>query len=312
MEDDDFTQSILNVIQDTVTSRDFYLQVLAIALTLAVAWVLARAMRKRLGVLRDDSSSDDQVSVSVASDESAASDVSAGRRTVKESAHIFQQRVGSLTYPLRDLIFPALSAMLLGVAVAIMHEFFDQQWLIQLVQGFNFLTLAYIIATRIATSNAVKYFTLFVMSPLIVVYAVGLLGDLVQMLEGVTFDIGNIDFTLYAAARTLVFGAILFWIGRFSNQTGSEFIRRRETLTETAKELALKSFQIGLFVLIALMILQVAGIDLTAARLVWAWGSAYSRSRRILFPALLFCSTVRLPLATTSSLRTAAPARCAS
>lgn len=264
MDDDDFAQSILNVIKETITSPDFYLQVLAIALTMAVAWVLARAIRRRLGMLHEDESSEDQVAVSVASDEAAASDVSGGRRTVKESAQFFQQRVGSLTYPLRDLIFPALSAMLLGVDVAIMHEFFDQQWLIQLVQGFNFLTLAYIIATRIATSHAVKYFTLFVMSPLIIIYAVGLLDDLVNVLEHVSFDIGNIDFTLYAAARTIIFGAILFWIGRFSNQTGSDFIRRRETLTGTTKELALKSFQIGLFVLIALMILQVAGIDLTA------------------------------------------------
>ena len=89
MDDDDFAQSILNVIKETITSPDFYLQVLAIALTMAVAWVLARAIRRRLGMLHEDESSEDQVAVSVASDEAAASDVSGGRRTVKESRAIF-------------------------------------------------------------------------------------------------------------------------------------------------------------------------------------------------------------------------------
>jgi small-conductance mechanosensitive channel len=64
--------------------------------------------------------------------------------------------------------------------------------------------------------------------------------------------------------RTAVFGTVLFWFGRLSNQKGGEFIRRRETLTGTTRELVLKSFQIGIFTLIALMILQIAGIDLTA------------------------------------------------
>lgn len=122
----------------------------------------------------------------------------------------------------------------------------------------------YIAATQVSTNSGVRYFAFFVLSPTIMIYAVGFLDELVSILEGVNINLGNISFTLYALARTVIFGTILFWLGRVSNRKGRDFIRQRQTLTDTTKELVLKAFQIGLFVLIALVIMQIAGIDLTA------------------------------------------------
>ncbi len=234
-------ETLTDLVETTIHSADLYLQIAAVIVTAVVSWLISRFLRRRIEKI-------------------SAED------TPQETGRIKTRvaQVGSATYHLRELIFPVTNAILLGIAVAVSREFFNQQWLVQFVQGINFLSIAYIAATRISTTQTVRYFTLLVLVPLIVIYAIGLLDDLVQVTNSIGFSLGNIEFTLYALGRTVIFGAILFWIGRLSNQRGSDFIRRRQTLTETTKELALKTFQIALFVLISLVILQIAGIDLTA------------------------------------------------
>lgn len=234
-------ETFTDLVETTIHSADLYLQIAAVIVTAIFSWLISRYLRRRIEKITEDDTQ---------------------KETGRIKARVAQ--VGSATYHLRELIFPVTNAILLGIAVAVSREFFNQQWLVQFVQGINFLSIAYIAATRISTTQTVRYFTLLVLVPLIVVYAIGLLDDLVQVTDSIGFSLGNIEFTLYALGRTVIFGAILFWIGRLSNQRGSDFIRRRQTLTETTKELALKTFQIALFVLISLIILQIAGIDLTA------------------------------------------------
>ncbi len=234
-------ETFTDLVETTIHSADLYLQIAAVIVTAIFSWLISRYLRRRIEKITEDDTQ---------------------KETGRIKARVAQ--VGSATYHLRELIFPVTNAILLGIAVAVSREFFNQQWLVQFVQGINFLSIAYIAATRISTTQTVRYFTLLVLVPLIVVYAIGLLDDLVQVTDSIGFSLGNIEFTLYALGRTVIFGAILFWVGRLSNQRGSDFIRRRQTLTETTKELALKTFQIALFVLISLIILQIAGIDLTA------------------------------------------------
>jgi small-conductance mechanosensitive channel len=62
----------------------------------------------------------------------------------------------------------------------------------------------------------------------------------------------------------LIFGALLFWLGRISNSAGKQVIRNQPTLTVATRELVSKLFEFSLFLVIALLLLQVMGIDLTA------------------------------------------------
>lgn len=229
-----FFNSALNI----ATSSSFYLQLLVVLLTMAISWVVSRSIRKRL----------DQ-------DET---------KTPAKKGQKLKQQVGTASHYVRDLLYPLINALLLGVTVALSNEFFEQKWLVQFVQGTNFLALAYLIATRITKSTSVRNFMLFILTPIIILYAIGLLDELIKLLDGVAFQLGNIEFTMYAAARTLVFGAILFWFGRISNATGQDLIRSRTTLDLATRELASKTFQIALFVFIGMLLIQVAGIDLTA------------------------------------------------
>lgn len=233
-EESDWAATRIEQALQVLASQAFYSQLFAVVLTITCAWFATRFIRKRLRSPEDTSSEK------------------------------LRARVGSLAYQIQELLFPALSALLLGVAVAISGEFFEQKWLVQLAQGANFLMLIYLIAFRMAKNAYVKAFMIYVLGTIVVLYAIGVLDDIVRIFEDVTFELGSIKFSLYTVVRTLIFGAMLFWLGRLSNATGQELIRSRTTFDDTTREIALKAFQIASFVVISFIFLQIAGIDLTA------------------------------------------------
>jgi small-conductance mechanosensitive channel len=92
----------------------------------------------------------------------------------------------------------------------------------------------------------------------------GWLDEVIDYLDSVSFEIGNIHITLYALLRTFVFGVLLFWLGRLSNVTGQRVIRNQPKLDAGTREIIAKLFEISVFALIFLLLLNVMGIDLTA------------------------------------------------
>jgi len=75
--------------------------------------------------------------------------------------------------------------------------------------------------------------------------------------------VGNIRLSVYAIARAVVFGSILFWLGKISNKAGQEAIRNRESLDVRSQEVFSKLFEIALFLVVFFLLLQVVGINLT-------------------------------------------------
>lgn len=223
---------------EILTSSTFYLQLLFILMTAAVAWYLSAAVRRRV-IAIDENKLKGQTS------------------TVREQIAIF-------SFFVRDLLFPIFNALLLGVAVAVSDEFFDQKWMVQFVQGMNFMAIAIMVATRVSQTFVVKYFAWFVMTPIFFLYGIGVLGGVIGMLDGVRFEVGNISLSLYAVFRTIIFGAVLFWLGRLSNSTGQTIIREKVNLDDTTRELVAKLYQIAIIVIISVLLLQIAGIDISA------------------------------------------------
>ena len=100
--------------------------------------------------------------------------------------------------------------------------------------------------------------------PILILYLLGLLDDLVAILESVSINIGNIDVSLYGIARVTIFGSLLFWLGRVSTQTGREIINRQEQLEMRTREVVSKLLEITIFFIMFLLLMQVMGINLTA------------------------------------------------
>ncbi len=104
----------------------------------------------------------------------------------------------------------------------------------------------------------------YVALPLAGIYALGLLDPLQTTLEATRVSFGNISFSLLAIFRAIVAGSILFWLGRWSADTGTSFIRAQETMRPPTRELAAKAFELAVFAAVGLILLNVMGLNLSA------------------------------------------------
>jgi small-conductance mechanosensitive channel len=170
----------------------------------------------------------------------------------------------SLLYRSRNLLFPLLSVALLALASEISRATIEQAWLVTLGQAIAVVALALALISGFVKSSLIGSLLAWIGVPLITLHIFGWLDDVTGYLDSIAVEIGNIRVSVLALGRTLFFGIILFWLGRISSTTGKRVIRSQPTLDAGAREIIAKLFEIGLFVLIFLLLLQVMGINLTA------------------------------------------------
>ena len=161
-----------------------------------------------------------------------------------------------------------LGPLLLLAALALMVEpsrrLIEHVWLLRLAQGAAIVWLGFRLATLSIRQPMIVGLLKWGAVPLGMLYVFGWLDEFVAYLDGVSLTAGNIRISLFALARTLFFGAFLFWLGRVSNILGKDAIRRQQGMDVGTREVFAKLFEIGLFVLIFILLLQVMGINLTA------------------------------------------------
>ncbi|WP_119396501.1 mechanosensitive ion channel family protein [Salinibius halmophilus] len=104
--------------------------------------------------------------------------------------------------------------------------------------------------------------------PLILLNSLGLLSTAIATLDGYALDLGNIHITLFDVLRVAYFGVILFWLGRESNRVGKKKIRQQKNLDSSTKEIIAKLFEVGIFIVVALLLLNILGINLTTLAVV--------------------------------------------
>ncbi|WP_134676801.1 mechanosensitive ion channel family protein [Ectopseudomonas khazarica] len=173
------------------------------------------------------------------------------------------QRLHVFIKKLSDLIFPVTAILMLRVSLEISENLLSQGWLVQAA-----LIISVILIFRSVIRNFVTHKLLATMLrwlgiPLLFLHMVGLLDGLIQILESISVNLGNIEISLYGIARVAIFGSILFWLGRVSSRTGRDFIAHQENLDERTREVAAKLFEVAIFFLIFLLLLQIMGINLT-------------------------------------------------
>ncbi len=164
----------------------------------------------------------------------------------------------------RTLLQPLMAVIVLSISVAVSADVIGESWLVRVAQGVAFIFLVYSLARHFLQNETILFILKWVCLPLALLHIVGALDDTVQFLESISIKIGNIKISLYAVLRTVIFGVILFWLGRVSNVTGQRIIRNQPKLESGSKEVLAKLFQIVMFALIFLLLINAMGIDLTA------------------------------------------------
>jgi len=102
-----------------------------------------------------------------------------------------------------------------------------------------------------------------VLVPLAAIYALGFLDVLLDALENTVVPLGNMSFSLLALLRFLVVAAVMFWLGRWSNDQSSALIEKQEMRPAT-RQLAAKAAEISIFGIAFLLAMNIAGIPLTS------------------------------------------------
>lgn len=167
-------------------------------------------------------------------------------------------------YNLQGLLFPLLTVVMLSAAVKLSGHFVEQSWLIRIAEGLAVIYFLFTVTKQYISQPVIKSLIKWLVLPLAILHVFGVLDDFIAYIDGIAIELGNIRISLYGIARVLIFGSLLFWLGRISNSAGQKAIRSQEAIDVGTREVFAKLFQIVLFATIFILLLQVMGINLTA------------------------------------------------
>lgn len=227
-------QRFVNVALEWAQSPQFYAQLGLVAVAIIVAWTIAGFIKSRVSPER------------------------AGGET-GSSSHVKRQ-----LHQVRALIFPLLLILTLRMASDFSDMWLYQSGLVRTARGIAVVYLLYSLIARFVSNELLKSVFKWIVIPVAILHVIGWLDDVTGYLDSIYFEVGAIRVSAYAVARFIVFGAILFWLGRISNMAGQQIIRRQEELDAGAREVAAKLFQILVVIVVAVVLLQLLAIDLTA------------------------------------------------
>jgi small-conductance mechanosensitive channel len=219
---------------DYLGSPAFYLQLVFIAVALVLAWLLAAFVQRHIALLRDE----------------------------PRPGVLYEMR-GRL-HEARVLLPPLMAVIVLGAATSLGVVVLGDAWIIRAAQGVAVIILLFSLASHFIKNETVVLALKWIGVPLAILYVVGVLDDIVAHLDSVSVQVGNIHVSLYAVLRTILFGVVLFWLGRASNATGQRVIRTQSFSDAGTREVVSKLFEIGVYVLVFLLLINIMGIDLTA------------------------------------------------
>jgi small-conductance mechanosensitive channel len=163
-----------------------------------------------------------------------------------------------------QLMVPSLATALLRISVDVSRGVLGRSWVVQTAMAVAILLLFYSVVRGFVKNRIAAATLLWLGVPLLALHFVGLLGRLVAILESVALSVGSIHVSLYGLVRVILFGSLLFWLGRISNSTGQDMIRRQQQLDLRTREVAAKLLQVSIVAVVFLLLLQVMGVNLTA------------------------------------------------
>jgi small-conductance mechanosensitive channel len=183
-------------------------------------------------------------------------------RSAPERGALFTLR--KKIYESRNLLFPLLNILALAAAVEISGALKQDSWLILIAQSLAVVFLIYSVITRYIERKILRNLVKWIVIPIALLEIFGWLDVVTAYLDSLDVNIGNIRISAYSLVRVVIFGGILFWLGKVSNRTGQRIIRNQTDLHIGTREVFAKLFEVTIYVVIFVLLLQVMGINLTA------------------------------------------------
>jgi len=162
------------------------------------------------------------------------------------------------------LLLPLLAYGLTALGEQLTRSLFGAGDVIAFGKRVFILLAARLFVRDILTDPFLKLLGKYVLMPVTVLYALGILDDVSAQLEASTINLGNIAFSVMALIRGAIAGSLLFWLGAWSNRQSAGYIKAQEDLRPATRELAAKAAEVVIFGGAFLLLMSIMGIDLTA------------------------------------------------
>jgi small-conductance mechanosensitive channel len=179
-----------------------------------------------------------------------------------KTGHIANTRRFALRFV--PLLMPLIAYGLTAVGEEVTRATFGSGEVIAFGKRVFIFLAARIFVREVLTDSFLRLLGKYVLIPVAALYALGILDDITLRLEETVIALGNIRFSVLALIRGVIAGAVLFWLGSWSNRQSATYIKSQEELRPATRELAVKAVEVMIFGAAFLLLLSIMGIDLTA------------------------------------------------
>ena len=162
------------------------------------------------------------------------------------------------------LLLPLLAYLLSGIGEQVIRSVFGSGDIIAFGKRLFLLLAARVLVRDIVADPFLKLLGRYVLLPVMALYTVGLLDPLADRLNATMISLGNISFSVMALLRGVIAGAILFWLGRWSNDQSATYINRQEDMRPATRQLAAKAVELVIFGVAFLLLMNIMGVPLTS------------------------------------------------
>jgi small-conductance mechanosensitive channel len=165
-------------------------------------------------------------------------------------------RIGGILYPLIAIV---LMRILIGIGEGQQYSIWlmNAALIIAVLLFFNSIIVVFV------NNSFMAPLLRWIGLPILSLHLFGYLPSIILTLEKIALNIGNVEVSAYGLVRVIIFGSLLFWLGRASNIFGQDIIRKQQTLDVRTREVFSKLFEVMLFCIMAILLLNVMGISLT-------------------------------------------------
>jgi small-conductance mechanosensitive channel len=162
------------------------------------------------------------------------------------------------------LLLPLFAYVFTAIGEEITRSLFGSGAVIAFGKRLFLFLAARILVREVIHDPFLKLLGRYILIPAMALYALGLLDDLTSRLSETTVALGNISFSVMALLRGLIAGAILFWLGRWSNDQSAAYINKQEEMRPATRQIAAKAAEFVIFGVAFLLLMSIMGIPLTS------------------------------------------------
>ncbi|MGB1234134.1 MAG: mechanosensitive ion channel family protein [Planktomarina sp.] len=102
------------------------------------------------------------------------------------------------------------------------------------------------------------------LSPIGLLYALGLLGTVGGILANTEVPLGNLSFDLLWLYKFVGVGGLIFWAGGWSNSRSNTYLNDQDQMPQATRQLAVKGAEIAIYGIAFLLVMNIMSINLSA------------------------------------------------